>query len=156
MTSKRKQILVPREKAVFWLDKNGIWHNEHGKFEHPKIIRFFNRAIQKDDQGYHIAQVTDEFEEKVYFPYEDTALFVNDINDITLEKEIKLILNTRAVMILIPDQLFIRKDNLYCQTPEHCIKFTQHALVKLSNHMEEIDGRLCLKLNNTIHPIPEE
>jgi len=153
MMSKKKQILVPREKAVFWLDQNGIWHNEHGKFEHPKIIRFFNMAIQKDDQGYHVSQVTDEVEEKVYFPYEDTALFVNDI---ILEKQIKLILNTRAVMALIPDQLFIKKDNLYCQTPEHLIKFTQHALVKLSKYIEETDGRFCLNLNHTFYPIPEK
>ncbi|OQY50899.1 MAG: MFS transporter permease [Desulfobacteraceae bacterium 4572_89] len=153
MTSTKKQILVPKEKAVFWLDKHGIWHNEHGKFEHPKIIRFFNTSIQKDDQGYHVYQVTDEIEEKVYFPYEDTALFVHDI---IVEKQIKLILNTRAVMDLTPDQLFIKKDNLYCQTPEHLIKFTQHALVKLSRYIEEIDGRFCLKFNHTTHPIEEK
>lgn len=153
MTCKKKQIRIPKEKAVFWLDKNGIWHNKHGKFEHPKIIRFFNTAIQKDDQGYHVSQITDEIEEKVYFPYEDTALFVNDI---VPEKQIKLILNTRAVIVLAPDQLFIREDNLYCQTPEHCIKFTQHALVKLSKYIEEIDGRFCLKLNHAIYPIAEK
>ncbi len=58
------------------MDANGIWHNEHGRFEHPKIINHFNRSIQKDDLGYFLSQMIDEAkEEKVYFPYEETAVF---------------------------------------------------------------------------------
>ncbi len=153
MASARKSIIIPKEDAVFWLDKNGVWHNEHGKFEHPKIIRHFNLSIQKDDLGYHLSQMTDDVEEKVYFPHEDTALFVVDI---ALENQFKLTLNTTKRMPLDPGQLFTRNDSLYLQTPEHCIKFSQHALVKLSRHMEEIDGKFCLMLNNTLHPIPEK
>ena len=153
MASERKPIIIPKEEAVFWLDKNGVWNNEHGKFEHPKIIRHFNLSIRKDDLGYHLSQITDEVEEKVYFPHEDTALFVVDI---ALENQFKLTLNTSDTITLDPAQLFTQNDSLYLQTPEHCIKFSQHALVKLSRHMEEIDGRFCLVLNNTPHPIPEK
>ena len=153
MVSEKKCIIVPREEAVFWLDKNGVWHNEHGKFEHPKIIRHFNLSIQKDNLGYYLSQVTDEVEEKVYFPHEDTALFVVDIS---LKKKFRLTLNTTEIMTLDPAQLFTRDDSLYLQTPEHCIKFSQHALIKLSRHMEEIDGRFCLMLDHIPHPIPEK
>ncbi len=153
MVKESKSIIIPKEEAVFWLDKNGIWHNEYGKIEHPKIIRHFNLSIQKDELGYHLSQITDEVEEKVYFPHEDTALFVMDI---ALENQFKLTLNTTERMPLDPEQLFTRNDSLYLQTPEHCIKFSQHALVKLSRHMEEIDGRFFLILNNTPHPIPEK
>jgi hypothetical protein len=152
MTSKKKSIIVPKENAVFWMDKNGVWHNEHGKFEHPKIIRHFNRSIQKDDLGYYLSQETDDFEEKVYFPHEDTALFVADFFG---GKKLKLTLNTTKTLTLDPAQLFTRDDSLYLQTPEHCIKFSQHALVKLSRYMEETDGRFCLKLNQTTYAIPE-
>lgn len=152
MTSEKKSIIVPKEKAVFRMDKNGVWHNEHGKFEHPKIIRHFNRSIRKDDLGYYLSQETDEFEEKVYFPHEDTALFVADF---FLGEELKLTLNTTKTLTLDPTQLFTRDDSLYLQTPEHCIKFSQHALVKLSRYMEETDGRFCLKLNQTTYTIPE-
>ena len=152
MTSEKKSIIVPKEKAVFRMDKNGVWHNEHGKFEHPKIIRHFNRSIQKDDLGYYLSQETDDFEEKVYFPHEDTALFVADFFG---EEKLKLTLNTTKTLILNPTQLFTRDDSLYLQTPEHCIKFSQHALVKLSRYMEETDGRFCLKLNQTTYTIPE-
>ncbi|MCP4022082.1 MAG: MFS transporter permease, partial [Desulfobacteraceae bacterium] len=68
-TSPKKQIIIPKEDAVFWMDKHGIWHNEHGPFEHPKIIKYFNASIQKDDQGYYVNQATGEFEEKVYFSF---------------------------------------------------------------------------------------
>jgi len=153
MVSEKKTIIIPREKAVFWLDKNGIWHNEHGKFEHPKIIRHFNRSIQKDASGYFLSQVMDGLEEKVYFPHEDTAFFVVNI---ALDKEFKLTLNTLDTMPLDPAQLFTKDDSLYLQTPEHCIKFSQNALVKLSRYMEEIDGKFCLMLNNIPHVIPEK
>ena len=153
MASEIKCIIVPREEAVFWMDKNGAWHNEHGKFEHPKIIRHFNLSIRKDDLGYYLSQATDEVEEKVYFPHEDTALFVVDIS---LEKKYIMTLNTTEVMPLDPGQLFTQNDSLYLQTPEHCIKFSQHALIKLSRHMEEVEGRLCLRLNQTTHTIPEK
>lgn len=151
MTSK-KTIIIPKEKAVFWMDKNGTWHNEHGKFEHPKIIRHFNRSIQKDDQGYYLAQATEEVEEKVYFPHEDSVLFVVDV---CLEDPLKLTLNTAKTICLDPTQLFTRNDSLYMETPEHCIKFSPHALVQLSRQMEEIDGRFCLVLSHTSYPIPE-
>jgi hypothetical protein len=153
MASEKKSIIVPKEKAVFWMDKNGVWHNEHGKFEHPKIIRHFNRSIQKDDLGYYLFQQTDEYEEKVYFPHEDTVLFVVDFS---LGEELKLTLNTTQQITLDPAQLFTRNDGLYLQTPDHCIKFSQHALIKLSRYMEESDGRFCLKLNQTAYTIPEQ
>jgi hypothetical protein len=152
MASEKKQIIVPREEAVFWLDKNGGWNNKHGKFEHPKIIRHFNLSIRKDEMGYYLFQATDEFEEKVYFPHEDTALFVVEV---TLGTEVKLKLNTTATILLDPAQLFTRDDSLYLQTPEHKIKFSQNALVKLSRQMEEVEGNLCIRLNQTNYYIPE-
>ena len=151
MTSKNT-IIVPKENAVFWMDKNGVWHNEHGKFEHPKIIRHFNRSIKKDDQGYYLSQTSDEVEEKVYFPHEDSVLFVVDI---CREDKLQLTLNTANTICLDPTQLFTRNDNLYVETPGHCIKFSQHALVKLSKQMEEIDGQLCLMLNHTSYLVAE-
>ena len=153
MASEKRSITVPKEKAVFWMDKNGVWHNEHGKFEHPKIIRHFNRSIRKDDLGYYLSQETDEFEEKVYFSHEDAVLFVVNFS---LEEELRLTLNTAKVMTLDPTQLFTKNDGLYLQTPEHCIKFSQHALVKLSRYMEETDGKFCLRLNQATYAIPEQ
>jgi len=153
MTTKNKCIIVPKEEAVFWMDKNGVWHNEHGKFEHPKIIRHFNRSIQKDDLGYHLSQTTDGVEEKVYFSHGGTALFVVNL---TPGKKFKLTLNTAKVIPLDPEHLYTRGDALFLQTPEHCIKFSQDALIKLSRYMEEIDGRFCLIIDHTPHIIPEQ
>lgn len=151
MTSHIKQIVIPKEKAVFWLDKNGIWHNAHGKFEHPKIIAYFHKSIRKDDQGYHVFQLRDECEEKVYFPYEDTALFVFDIKETDT-----LVLNTTETIPLDPSRLFTRNDNLYMQTPEHCIKFGQRALMKLSRMLMEKQDRLFLVLDGTTHEIQQK
>lgn len=151
MASDMKQIIIPRENAVFWMDKNGIWHNEHGKFEHPKIIAYFHKSIRKDDQGYHVYQIRDGCEEKVYFPYEDTALFVVDLKD-----NKTLVLNTTDTLPLDPSQLFTRDDSLYVDTPEHCIKFGQRALMKLAGLLEEKQDRLFLVLDGTAHEIRQE
>lgn len=148
MVSQLKQIVIPKEEAVFRLDKNGFWRNAHGKFEHPKIIKYFHSAIRKDDLGYHVRQIRDGFEEKVYFPYEDTALFVFDIKDQTT-----LVLNTGEQLALEPSGLFTENDQLYLETTEHRIKFTERALMKLSRLLEEKDGDLFLLLDDISHKI---
>jgi hypothetical protein len=144
-SQKSKLIIVPKEKAVFWMDKNGNWHNEHGKFEHPKIIKYFNASIKKDEIGYYVHQVSDAVEERVYFPFEDTALFVVDLR--IRQEDISLVLNTTEVMRFDPEQLFVRDDNLYVHTRDHWIKFSSMALVKMSRFMEEKNGQLFLTVN---------
>lgn len=153
MKSKLKEIIIPREEARFRLDKNGVWYNGNSKFEHPKIIRHFNASIRKDEGGYHLYQQREGFIEKVYFPYEDTALFVIDIKK---GNEITLVLNTREAMTLNPDELYIRNDDLYVLTRDHRIKFSQRALVKISAFIEEKKGCLGLELNGNFHAIPEK
>lgn len=150
VSQKPRQIVIPREDAVFRMDKNGDWYNEHGKFEHPKIIKYFNAAIKKDGNGYYVHQVTDEYEEKVYFPYEDTALFVLDV---TLKDDICLTLNTTDTLILDPARLFTRDDNLYLETEDHWIKFSSRALLKISRFVEEKDGHLFFRIKDKTYPL---
>ena len=150
VSKERKQIVISKEEAVFWMDKNGIWHNKHGKFEHPRIIKYFNASIRKDENGYYIHQVTEDHEEKVYFPYEDTALFVIDIKE---KDDILLTLNNTDTLKLDGEQLFIRDDNLYLQTPEHRIKFSSRALLKISKFMQEKDGQLSFTINGRGYPV---
>ena len=76
MYKNRSEFVISKDKAVFWLDKNGRWHNAHGKFQHQKIINYFHSAIKKDAKGYYLFQDRGDFREKVYFHYEDTPLFV--------------------------------------------------------------------------------
>lgn len=132
------------------MDKNGIWQNEYGKFEHPKIIKYFNASIKKDENGYYVCQETDELIEKVYFRYEDTALFALDIK---VDENILLLLNNTDAIILDPEHLFIRDDNLYFQTAEHQIKFKERALLKILKFIEEKDGQLLLKFQGKTYPV---
>ena len=150
MPQKQREIIISKEDAVFWMDKNGGWHNEHGKFEHPRIIKYFNASIKKDENGYYVLQETAECIEKVYFHYEDTALFVFDIK---VNEDIVLILNTNDTMPFDPKQLFSRDDNLYLQTPEHRVKFKDSALLKISKFMEEKDGQLFFTIKNKTYPV---
>jgi hypothetical protein len=143
MTEPKKQIIIPKEKAVFRMDKNGVWYNEHGRFEHPRIIKYFNASIRKDENGYHVYQVRDGCEEKVYFNYEDTAVFVVDIID---DDQPVLVLNTTEKIPLDPEQMVVRDDSLYMETPDHLIKFNDRALLKVSGRITETDDGLFITI----------
>lgn len=144
-TTNKRQVVIPREKSVFWMDKNGNWCNEHGRFEHPRIIKYFNKSIKKDETGYFVYQNTDEFEEKVYFPYEDTALFVIDLK---ISTTVTLALNTGRVVNLTPERLFSRDDSLYTQDGDDMIKFTSKAMLKLAKNIKEEGDQLYLCIDN--------
>ena len=151
-SQQRRQVVIPKENAVFRMDKNGEWHNEHGRFEHPRIIKYFNSAIRKDDQGFYVYQSTDEVEEKVYFPYEETALFVFDLK--AKDDNLELLLNTTTTMTLDPAALFEKDDQLYL-TGEggDLIKFSSRALLKISKFLKEDNGQLCLCVGKQQFPI---
>ena len=154
MTTETKPTkIIPKDKAVFWMDDKGAWHNAHGPFEHPKIIQYFNRSIQRDAEGFFLCQEMEHAFEKVYFPFEETALFVADVS---AKNPGHLLLNTGKKMLLDPAALFIRDDSLFIRMPDHLIKFTSRALLKLSKHISEVDGALVLTLASGSHPIPED
>ncbi|MEH0019540.1 MAG: MFS transporter permease [Desulfobacter sp.] len=152
MTEKKVKV-IPRENAVFRMDENGVWHNAHGRFEHPKIISYFNRSIQKDSQGYFVSQMLGEVVEKVYFPFVDTALFVVDIR---IKDNIELVLNTGNTVLLDPSTLHTRDDSLFCRTPDDLVKFNQHALARLARCLDETDQGLMLNMGGASFPIPDK
>ncbi|UCD89630.1 MAG: MFS transporter permease [Desulfobacterales bacterium] len=151
-----KEIVVNKEDAVFWLDAFGRWHNKHGAFEHKKIIDYFHSSIRKDDGGYHLFQVRDDSTiEKVYFKYEDTALFVFDLIIEKDSDEVRLILNTKDDIPLDPGALFIQSENLYMEYAGERIKFIDRTMLKLTKRLTLDQNGYRLKLSNKIYDIPE-
>jgi hypothetical protein len=149
-----KEIVIPKEKAVFWLDCRGYWRNRHGRFERPRIIAKFHAAIERDRHGYYLAQVNGEVREKVYFHHEDTALFVFGLR--IADEAVTLILNTGRELPLKPETLFIQGDALYTSVAGERIRFSEKALVKISRLLED-DGQTCyLCLGDARVAIPEK
>jgi len=146
-------IVIPKEKAVFWMDGNGRWCNEFGKFEKKKIIDHFHRSIQKDEGGYFVCQEKEDRVEKVYFRYADTALFVFDV---CLTEPISLVLNTGKEIELDPENLWIEKDNLYTVDGGHRIKFSDRALMKAAKILEEKNGEFLIRMKENVYHIPEK
>lgn len=134
MTTEMKEITIKKEDAVFWLDKSGCWCNDGGKFRKKKIIDFFHQSIAKDDDGYFVSQIRDGILEKVYFRYEDTALFVFAV---IFNDDIILKLNTGSQLPLIPSDLYIMNDNLYMTRGDETIKFSERALMQIFSIIEE-------------------
>jgi len=151
MTKQLKEIVISKDKAVFWLGSNGRWHNIHGEFEHRKIIDFFHSSIRKDKDGYYVTQTTERYKEKVYFRYEDTALFVFNI---IKNKDIYLLLNTKKQIKLNPEELFIKNDSLYTKDGEELVKFTEQSMMKISKYMENDNESYFIKIDNKKYEIP--
>jgi len=145
MGNKVKTIEIPRDEAVFRLDGNGCWHNADGKFRHKKIIDYFNSSIQRDQQGYHLYQAHDNYIEKVYFHYEDKALFVLDVIE---GNDIMLVLNTKKRIKLKPRKLFIENDSLYMHIGDEIIKFAEQGLMKIASFLEEKGDLLFIRSKN--------
>ena len=146
----KNEIVITREKAVFWLDGDGRWHNAHGPFEHKKIIDYFHSAIQRDSGGYFLCQDTEDRREKVYFRFADTALFVFDVVD---GEHPVLVLNTGEQLALQPEHLFVENDALYLQKGDERVKFTQRCLMKISARLEIEDGAYFMQISQERHKI---
>jgi hypothetical protein len=153
MTEKNQEIIIKKEDAVFWMDGNGRWYNQHGEFEHKKVIAYFNQSIQYDSDGYFVSQVRGDMVEKVYFPYQETALFAVDILQ---HDEVRLLLNTRKRVPLNPEKLFIRNDTLFMHFENQLIKFSDRSMIKLSDRLDDANGQLTIHLNGLPYAIQEK
>jgi hypothetical protein len=151
--AKPTEIVIRREEAVFRLDRRGRWCNAHGVFRNRKISDYFHSAIRRDEGGYFVCQERDHITEKVYFPYEDTALFVFDV---ILAEHASLVLNTKEAIALAPEDLFIANDCLYVRRGGERIKFSERALMKLADALEFVDDAYFLRLAAGRFLIPEE
>ena len=152
MASKLPETVIPKEKAVFWMDAHGRWHNEHGVFEHPKIIAHFNTHIRRDVDGYYLSQEINGHIEKVYFPYEDTAVFAVDLRR---EPEEVLLLNTGERLPLDPRRLALRGDDLYQLRDGERIKFNERCLLKLAERIDDSHGHYRFVSADGSHPIED-
>ncbi|MBN1847008.1 MAG: DUF1285 domain-containing protein [Deltaproteobacteria bacterium] len=153
MVDESKPVMaVPKEKAVFRLDKNGIWYNGNEKFTNKKIIHYFHSMIKKDKDGYFLGQEHKDYIEKVYFPYEDTPLFVFRI--IKTDQGLVLRLNTGEDIKLNPEKLFVRDDHLYLQNDDDLIKFSEHAMLTLAEYMDDEDNQYTIIVKGERYPIP--
>jgi len=153
MAFKKKINIISRDQAVFWLDRYGRWHNEHGLFEHKKIIAYFNKAIRKDKNGYYLFQRTEYGAEKVYFPYEDCVLFAIDLE---MNDPIKVILNTSKQIKLMPRKLYIRKNDLYMKAGEDRIKFIDRSLLKVTEMMSFNNDQYHIKIRGKKYNVPQK
>lgn len=125
-------VVIPKHQASFRMDGDGRWHNKDGPFRHKRVIRHFNAAIDKDEMGYFVTQQRGETKEKVYFPYEETALFVVEV---LWPDPLRLKLNTGRKEILDPRCLFISGDHLYYQLENGTAKFNQRTLLSISDSL---------------------
>ena len=146
------EVVIPREKAVFRLDARGRWCNRHGVFRNRRICDHFHAAIRRDAAGYHLRQELPDRVEKVYFPYEDTALFVVQV---ALGDPVALTLNTRRRIALDPALLFVRGESLYLTLEGERVKFTERAMLSLAEAMEFTPEGYAIRTGERVHPIPE-
>lgn len=152
MKKKLEEIIIPKEDALFWIDNRGRWYHKDGeKFENQKIIDYFHSCIRKDENGYYLTQTFKNKKEKVYFKYEDTALFVFDVKR---EKDITLVLNTKKRLKLKPKNLFIENEELYAKVGKEKAKFVDKGMNRMS-YIMEYDDCFWVRIKNRKYKINE-
>lgn len=134
------------------MDGNGCWRNASGRFEKKKIIDYFHASIQRDRDGFFVQQDKGGVIEKVYFEYEDTALFVFQV---VLDDPVKLTLNTGKEIELDPESLWIEKDHLYLRVDGERVKFTDRSMMKIASILEGAEGACRIRTRGQSYPIPE-
>lgn len=153
MQSEVRRIVIPRENAVFRLDRYGRWWNDCEKFTHKKIIDHFHRSIRRDADGFFLFQSHGNVEEKVYFPYEDTAYFIFDVSE---TEPVTLTMNTGSQILLVPEHLFLKEDILYVTVEGDPARFTDRAMMRLSPWIEEGGGGFIFVSGEVRVPIRTE
>lgn len=144
------EVVITKEEAVFWMDGHGRWQNRHGRFEHKRIIDYFNHAIRRDPDGYYVTQTRGDVRERVYFAYDDTPLFVFQV---LAGDPMLMTLNTGETLALDPSRLFIQSDQLYQQRGDERIKFTDRALLTLAPYLVEDTDGVCVLMGDRSWPI---
>jgi len=130
MANEQKPVMIiPKEKAVFRLDKNGVWHIDDEKFTNKKIINYFHSMIKKDKDGYFLEQKHKHFIEI-------------------------LCLNTGENIKLEPEKLLMKNDNLYIQNDEDLIKLNANALFSLADYMDDVDDQYVINIDGKRYLIP--
>ena len=99
-----------------------------------------------------MTQTHPDYLEKVYFPFEDTALFVFQVQ---AEEPLTLALNIKTSIILDPHELFLANDSLYLLHHQERIKFSERALIQISKNLEFRDTEVCFNLDDQRIRIPE-
>jgi hypothetical protein len=146
------EVVIPKEKAVFRLDARGRWCNAHGVFRNRRISDYFHASIGRDEDGYFVRQEWSGVIEKVYFPYEDTALFVVDVEG---GAPVRLRLNTRREIVLEPVNLIVAGESLYMVQDGERIKFSERAMLKLAEMMEFTEEGYFITVQGGRHRIRE-
>ncbi|MFO7838446.1 MAG: MFS transporter permease [Desulfosalsimonadaceae bacterium] len=149
-----REVVIPREDAVFWLDSRGWWRNRGGRFRKKKINDYFHAAIAKDEHGYFVSQQKDDVLEKVYFPYEDTALFVFHVI-FRKDSPPLLELNTGRRIELDPETLYSKNDCLYIEKNRETIKLSERALMQIAPLLDQDQNGLCIVIRGEKHPVTE-
>lgn len=155
-----KTVVIPRERATFRMDGNGVWHGESGRFRKKSIIDHFNAALGHDKDGFFLTQINGEIREKVYFPCEETAFFAVNVEKKKAEggggSELRVILNTGETVPLRPEALRYRGDALFLFRDGVPIKFTDRCLLRIAHRLAETpDGGYGFRCGGVVHPITE-
>jgi hypothetical protein len=153
MAENSKEVVIPKEDAVFWMDKRGRWHNAHGPFQNKKIIDYFHACIRKDVDGFYLTQIRDGITEKVYFNYEKTALFVFNIE--RDDTGVTLILNTGEALPLDPANLYVHADVLIQKHDDTLIKFTDRTMMMIADLIEDNAGQYLFQWEGRQWPVKE-
>lgn len=132
--------VMGKSESEIRLAQDGRWFHAGDPFTNEKVIRFFHRAIRKDERGeYYLYNRYSGCEEHVYFQVDDTAYFVLDLALDPAASRFRVLLNTETIELL--DLRTLEEDSrgvLYCRVlGGDRARFSRDAIAVLADYAKE-------------------
>lgn len=133
------------------LDARGKWTHEGLDFENPRIIRLFNRSVNRTEGGTWVLEVG-----RFTYPIavDDTGFFVERIDFSVTPPE--LTLSDETVERLAPETLeYEPPGHLYCKIKEGRFRarFKKRPYYDLADHLVDHDGTIALQIGDELYPL---
>lgn len=142
-----------REASGIRLDARGRWWHDGELIEHPRIIEAFNRGISPAEDGKFRLQFGNDW---CIVDVEGAAYRVQAI-DLAPEDRLSIRLSDRTAEFLDPRTLRLDPDGvLTCRVKRGVAtaRFSREAQFALGSLLEDVEGRLVLRVNARSYPVP--
>lgn len=143
--------------CLIFINKEGHWFHKGVEMIRRDFIRLFYQNMEMDSEDRYVINWGGK---RCYVDVEDTAFVVRNVSyqDETKGQESRFILylSDDTQEVLVPDTLFVGKDNvLYCRVKNSVFpaRFNRPAYYQLARYIEEENEAYYLPLNGKKHAI---
>lgn len=143
-----------REDSGLRIDRRGRWWHDDELVEHPNIIEAFNRGLRVMDDGRYQLHFGNDW---CFVTVEQCGFMVIAVDEAEGER-FSVRLSDRTAEWL--DLASLSKDDegvlvAKVKDGKALARFSREAQFQFAERLEELDGKLCVRIGNTLIALPD-